>query len=1082
MPVDRRRIRKIAFWTLIVALILVSLFAYRRYRDLKKILILKASEKATSIIGQEVHVADVAISIPAALNVYDITIKNPETSSPGQLLRIKRIRIDMRLGKLLQGELSFKNIVLYSPELTLSKDDKGRMNLSDELMRLLSQKSTTRYQVDEFRIESGIFRFDGDEKYRSDHINLRLEDLSSHSDSRTKIKGTLVYTGNRIDIDGWAYLKDRSKRFNLSLSSKDFTLSAFRKLIEASKIDTEKTRTDIVLHAEGDAQIGFHITSDLRLRKVGFFLFSKDIKEIRLRTTAMFSLRDYSLDIQAASLFVNGVSTATLKGTVEDLKTNPSYRAEVKIDGLDLSGLNFMKDFKVGGILASNNLRLIGNLGTKVPRVSGDFRLRDGSVESRQVTLEKINADLRFSSDREISIQGEVSARIVKAGEYLTGSPVDTSLSTSIQGNPRQVKTSSFLRLSPLEMRLGGGGKVSLGQSTVMIEGMMKGENFSGKNSLEIREIRFDDRFIPWLRSSYSIDYQKPQITAKNLTFETEGLMSSAKHLGILTPQTGNDYRVELKGVNTGYPEREVVVKEGDLYLGLHPDSKTISGEFRFSARNMMLQGIPFNHISGNGSFDEKNFSLDISQVEFCGGKIRLAADGKTSQNPFPIKAKMMADGIDLSLLSNSLPKSLSLPYTVKGDIQQATFEGMIDSQESLFGNGFLEARRVSLSNPSGGRNFVKDASFRAEIELKGKDLAFKSEAVVGTLSTRLSGRVEGFLKPDRHLQVKGTLPEVKVLELRNSLWDIFPDRLLYVGMQGSVSPTFSIDYSKNRLDINGNLLFSAFSLEGENGEYSVGPINGNLPIGYSKGRGNQEMTRMPSFEKSQFEPLMNEFSQEPKGEEFQKVTIGSLRYGFQLFDHINLWIKPKGNYLNIERFSANIFGGRLYGSGVIDLSSEFQYRAGLLVKGLSLTKLCDSIEPIKGYISGNADGIVSLKGSGIRISQLIGIADFWTYRTSSEKTKISKEFLRKIGGSSLKGYLRDRPFNKGILDLYLKDGDLIFKELEISNRNVLGITDLSLKVAPMSNRVGLDDLLWTIAEAAERAKKENESPKTKGQ
>jgi len=1074
MPVDRRRARKIASWILIVALILVSLFAYWRYRDLKKIFILKASEKATSIIGQEVRVADVTIGIPTALNFYDISIKNPETFSPGQLLRIKRIHIDMRLGKLLKGDLSFKNIILYSPELTLLKDDKGRLNLSDALMRLLSQKSTTRYQIDEFRIDSGIFHFNGDEKYKGDHINLRLEDLSSHSDSRTKIKGTLVYTGNRIDIDGWVYLKDTSKKFNLSLSSKDFTLSAFRKLIEAYKIDTEKTRTDIVLHAEGNTETGFHITSDLRLRKVGFFLFSKDIREMRLRTTAMFSLRDYSLDIRAASLFINGISTATLKGTVEDLTTNPSYRAEVKIDRLDLSGLNFIKEFKVRGILASNNLRLAGNLETKVPNLSGDFRLREGSIESRQVTIEKISADLRFSSDREISMQGEVSARIVKAGEYLTGSPVDTRLSTSIESSQGQIKTTSFLSLSPLEIRLDGGRKVLLGQSAVMIEGMMKGESFSGKNSLEIREIRFADRFIPWLRSSYSIDYQKPQLTVKNLTLETQGLKSSAKHLGIIMPQTGNDYGVELNGVNVGYQEREVVVKQGDLYLGLHPDSKTISGEFRFSAGNMMLRGIPFHHISGNGNFDQKNFSVDISQVEFSGGKIRLAADGKTSQNPFPIKAKMIADGIDLSLLSNSLPKSLSFPYTVKGDIQQATFEGIIDSQESLLGNGFLEARKVSVSNPSAGRNLVKDASFRAEIELKGKDLAFKSEAGVGTLSTRLSGDVEGFLKPDRHLRVKGTLPEVKVSDIRDSLWDIFPDSLLYVGMQGSVSSIFSVDYSKNRLDMKGNLLFSAFALEGENGEYSVGPINGTLPIGYRKGRGDQEMMKMPSFEKSQFDLLTNDFSRDIKGEDFQRVTIGSLRYGFQLFDHINLWIKPKGSYLNIERISANIFGGKLYGSAVIDLSSEFQYRAGLLVKGLSLTKLCESIEPIRGYISGNADGIASIKGSGIRISRLIGMADFWTYRTGSEKTMISKEFLQKIGGSSLKGYLRDRPFNKGILSLYLKDEDLIFKELEISNTNILGITDLSVRVAPMSNRIALDHLLWTIAEAAERAKKKN--------
>ena len=33
-------------------------------------------------------------------------------------------------------------------------------------------------------------------------------------------------------------------------------------------------------------------------------------------------------------------------------------------------------------------------------------------------------------------------------------------------------------------------------------------------------------------------------------------------------------------------------------------------------------------------------------------------------------------------------------------------------------------------------------------------------------------------------------------------------------------------------------------------------------------------------------------------------------------------------------------------------------------------------------------------------------------------------------------------------------------------------MTDLSVKVAPLSNRIALDNLLWSIAEAAERAKK----------
>ena len=1067
-----KKVRKIAFWILIVSLIVFFLFAYLHYLDLKKTFILKVSDKATSIIGQGVHVEDLSISPSAAINLYGITIKNPEGFAPGQLLRIRRLRLDMRLYKLLKGNLSFKNIILYSPEITLLNDDKGRLNISDGLMRFLSQKSTARYQVDEFRIDSGIFDFNGDERYRSDRINLRLGNLSSDPGIKTEINGAIVYAGNRIDINGWAYLKDIPKRVNFSLSSKDFVLSAFRKSLETYKIDTEKTRIDFVLHAKGDIEKGFHMTSNLKVKRAGFPLFSKEIKDLRLKTVAFLSLPDHSLVIHGSSLYVNNVSTAELKGVVTDLRENPSYRAEVKIDKLDISGLNFTKDVKVSGILSSNNLRIAGRFELKMPKVSGDFRLREGAIESHYGIIEKINANLVFSSNKEVSIKGEAFARIVKAGKYFLGMPVDARLSASIRGIPEQMDVISFLSLSPLEIKLEGDGTTHLDSSQVTIEGTMKGEAFAGKSSLEIKGIRLAGRFIPWFKSSSSIDYQKAEVTLKNLTIETEDLKSSANHLKITMPQAKNDYDIEIKGVNATYRDREVVFKQADLYLGLHPSSKTISGNLRFSVGDIMLQGITFNHVAGDGRFDEKTFFIDISRVDFSGGKIRFTADGWTSKNPFPIKAKFIAEGIDLGLLSKSASKSLKLPYTAAGDIQRATFEGTIDSQESLRGNGSLDARKVSVSNTSTGRNLVKNASFHAEIELMGKDLAFKSEAVAGALSTRLSGRVEGFLEKDRHLQVKGTLSEIKVSDIRNSFWDIFPDSLLYMGLQGSISSNISVDYSKDGLDIKGNLLLKDLILEGENGEYSVGPINGSLPIGYSKGRGDQEVMRMPSFEKSQFDRLMNDYLREPAGEGFQKVTIGSLRYGFELFDHINLWVKQKGNHLNIERFSANMSGGKINGSAVVNLSNGFQYRAGLLIKGLSLTKLCSSIEPIKGYVSGNADGIASLKGSGMGISQLIGMADFWTYRTSNEKTTISKEFLQKIGGSSLKAYLQDRQFNKGILSLYLKDGYLIFKELEISNRNFLGITDLSVKVAPLSNRIALDHLLWTIAEAAERAKK----------
>jgi hypothetical protein len=166
------------------------------------------------------------------------------------------------------------------------------------------------------------------------------------------------------------------------------------------------------------------------------------------------------------------------------------------------------------------------------------------------------------------------------------------------------------------------------------------------------------------------------------------------------------------------------------------------------------------------------------------------------------------------------------------------------------------------------------------------------------------------------------------------------------------------------------------------------------------------------------------------------------------------------------------MFGGRLSGAAFIDLSPGLNYQAGLIVDAVSLTQLCEDISPIRGYISGKVNGIVAIKGSGAGLAKIIGKADFWTFSDRGETTRISREFLEKIGGPQVRAYLGERRFNKGIMNIYIQNGFLIFRDLEISNRNILGITDLSVKVAPLNNRIAIDHLMWTITEAAQRAKK----------
>jgi hypothetical protein len=246
------------------------------------------------------------------------------------------------------------------------------------------------------------------------------------------------------------------------------------------------------------------------------------------------------------------------------------------------------------------------------------------------------------------------------------------------------------------------------------------------------------------------------------------------------------------------------------------------------------------------------------------------------------------------------------------------------------------------------------------------------------------------------------------------------------------------------------------------------------IPIAYAKPENGQKTVTIPSFERSEFDTLSAYYSKATFEKGFSRITIGSFRYGFRLLKDIVVWVKPEGTVLNFERFSGTIFGGRVYGSAVVDMSNGFRYRGGVLLKGLSLKTLCEEIEPIKGYISGNIDGVAQFKGFGTGISQIIGKADFWTYSTDNEKTKISREFLRKIGGPSLKTYIGERRFDKGIMSLYVQNGFLIFNELEISNRNFFGLRDLSIKVMPFNNRIAIDHLMWTITEAAQRAKEKS--------
>ena len=382
-----------------------------------------------------------------------------------------------------------------------------------------------------------------------------------------------------------------------------------------------------------------------------------------------------------------------------------------------------------------------------------------------------------------------------------------------------------------------------------------------------------------------------------------------------------------------------------------------------------------------------------------------------------------------------------------------------------------VDVTKLSLLNSRTDRYVLKDARFHSEAVLSGRDCTFQGSMGAGAVAAKFSGTAKNFMGAQRAAGVGVRLDNTPLTELRNSFWDTFPDSLLYAGMEGSISSDIRADYDNKKFVLAGDLKLKDIVITGENGEYSAGPVNGVIPLSYGVSEGKGKTVDIPFFEQAEFEDARRYYSGKFRGDGYNRITIGSLQYGFRFMDDINIWVRLEPGVLNVGRFSANIFGGTLKGSAAADVSNGFQYSAGMVLEGLSLTRLCDDIAPIKGYISGKVDGVGTFKGSGFALPQIIGKADFWAYRTKDEKTRISREFLQKIGGPSVRAYLGDRSFNKGVLSLYIQNGFLIFRELEIANRNLFGIQDLSVKVAPLNNRIAIDHLMWTIVEAANRAK-----------
>jgi uncharacterized protein involved in outer membrane biogenesis len=302
MRTSLKKIIKISLVLLSLFVVAGLLFTYIQYRELKNTLLVRISDKATSLAGQKVEIEDFSFSPSAGINIYNIIIKNPEGYAPGELLKIRKIFLKLRFRALLNRKLHFEDIVIYEPELKITEDDKGRLNISEKLKEFFRKKPSLKYHIHEFVIESGLIEFNRDEIYRISNINLGLKELSSDAGIKTLISGSASYAGSRASLDGWAYLKDEPVSLNIGISSKDFTPGPLKELLSRYGISTEKMKISFQLIAEGDTGKGILLESEIAVKEAGFKFFRRETEEILLDIRAFLNIPDNSITLENISL------------------------------------------------------------------------------------------------------------------------------------------------------------------------------------------------------------------------------------------------------------------------------------------------------------------------------------------------------------------------------------------------------------------------------------------------------------------------------------------------------------------------------------------------------------------------------------------------------------------------------------------------------------------------------------------------------------------------------------------------------------------------------------------------------------
>lgn len=465
--------------------------------------------------------------------------------------------------------------------------------------------------------------------------------------------------------------------------------------------------------------------------------------------------------------------------------------------------------------------------------------------------------------------------------------------------------------------------------------------------------------------------------------------------------------------------------------------------------------------------------------ARFAGESLGGALDATLTVAPFsagtPATFSARLRGQQLERLSHLLPENKG--PRLSGGMADIALVGTWDRPSGARGRISLTGRDISLKG-AGNRTLVSGFGLVMDSSVSGQDLLLK-EAVLkreGGPVLRVAGSVRGVAGAER----AGSLTISMAATPLNSMLDAFanslPKALQEASGGGSCELEGGLKIQGKGVTLDGGLSLRNASLEIPSQKVLVADIDGRIPFSLTlPARAHERKPADVSFSRENYPQLLKSFGGSSGAG--SRLRIGRTHFGALEIGEITLVMTARRGEIEISPLRVSLYDGYLTGSGFIQYGNGFNYGADLLLHDLSLRQFCDSFPKIKGYMTGRVDGVVSLLNVKGGVDAAAGFVNLWTRSGKGEEMLVSKEFLQKLAGKKLRGFLfrNDRAYDNAEIVAYLRGGFLTFERLDISHTNFLGMKDLSVTVAPVQNRIALDHLLESIREAAARGKVKGE-------